>query len=162
MQLEGLIHTFPKHIKLFIAAFVLMLSLGYGMGLFFVSSTNSTYPSGMEENYLGNENDDNAEVMKFKKSEREILTTLHTHILSLSFIFFFLGGLLALTSLPKKLKIFLMIEPFLSILLTFGGIYLMWKGVLWMKYVVMVSGIVMTIVFSIGAGSILFQLMKKE
>lgn len=162
MQLEGLIYTFPKHIKLFIAAFVLMLSIGYGTGLLFVSNTNSTSPSGMEENYLGNENDDNALVMKFKKSEREMLTTLHTHILSLSFIFFFLGGLLALTSIPKKFKAFLMIEPFLSIMLTFGGIYLMWEGLLWMKYVVMISGIVMTLVFIIGAGSILYQLTKKE
>ena len=162
MQIQGLIHTFPKHIKLFIAAFVIVLSIGYTTGLLFVSHTNSINPNGMEENYLGNEKDDNAEIMKFKKSEREMIATLHTHILSLSFIFFFLGGLLALTSLPRKLKSFLMIEPFLSILLTFGGIYLMWKGILWMKYVVMISGIVMTIVFIIGAGSILFQLMKKE
>jgi len=162
MQLEGLIHTFPKQIKIFIAAFVLLLSLGYGTGLLFVSNTNSTYPSGIEENYLGNENATAAKLMKFKKSEREMLATLHTHILSLSFIFFFLGGLLALTSLPRKLKSFLMIEPFLSILLTFGGIYLMWQGLQWMKYVVMISGIVMTIVFVLGVGSILFQLAKKE
>ncbi len=162
MQLHGLLQTFPKHIKLFIAAFVLMLSVGYGTGLLFVGNTNSNNPNGMEENYLGNEDDENAEVMKFKKGEREMLTILHTHILSISFIFFFLGGLIAMTTLPKKLKTFLMIEPFLSIILTFGGIYLLWKGVLWMKYVVMISGIVMTIVFIVGVVSILFQLLKKE
>ena len=32
-----------------------------------------------------------AEVMKFKKSEYEILNILHTHILSISVIFFLLG-----------------------------------------------------------------------
>ncbi len=161
MEFHGLLHTFPKHIKLFIAAFVILLSVGYGSGLLFVGNTNSNNPNGMEENYLGNEEDENAEVMKFKKGEREMLTLLHTHVLSISFIFFFLGGLIALTSLPKKLKSFLMLEPFLSIILTFGGIFLMWKGVLWMKYVVLISGIVMTIVFIISAGMVLFQLMKK-
>ncbi len=161
MQLHGLLQTFPKHIKLFIAAFVLMLSVGYGTGLLFVGNTNSNNPNGMEENYLGNEDDENAEVMKFKKGEREMLTILHTHVLSISFIFFFLGSLVAMTSLPKKLKSFLMIEPFLSILLTFGGIYLLWKGILWMKYVVIISGVVMTAVFIVAVVSILFQLMKK-
>ena len=161
MVLHGLLQTFPKHIKLFIAAFVLMLSIGYGTGLLFVGNTNSNNPKGMEENYLGNEDDENAEVMKFKKGEREMLTILHTHILSISFIFFFLGGLIAMTTLPKKLKTFLMIEPFLSIILTFGGIYFLWKGILWMKYIVMFSGIVMTAVFFIGAISVLFHLTKK-
>ena len=161
MELHGLLQTFPKHIKLFIAVFVIMLTVGYGSGLLFVGNTNSNNPSGMEENYLGNEEDENAEVMKFKKGEREMLTILHTHVISISFIFFFLGGLIAMTSLPKKLKTFLMIEPFLSILLTFGGIYLLWKGMLWMKYIVMLSGIVMTIVFVVSVMSILFQLTKK-
>ncbi len=116
----------------------------------------------MEENYLGNEEDEKATIMKFKKSEREMLTILHSHILSTSFIFFFLGALLALTSLPKKLKSFLMIKPFFSILFTFGGIYFLWKGVLWMKYIVLISEILMTIVFIIGTILLLFQLIKKE
>ncbi len=161
MQLHGLIHTFPKQIKLFIAAFILVLSIGYITGLMFVSETDSNSPNGIEENYLGNEDDEDAKVMKFEKSDREMLTTLHSHILSMSFIFFFLGSILAITSLPKRLKSFLMIEPFVSILLTFGGIYFLWKGVLWMKYVVMISGIVMTCVFIIASISILLQLLKK-
>ena len=162
MQLNGLIHTFPKHIKMFIAAFVIVLSICYCSGLLFVSETNSNTPRGMEENYLGNEEDELAAVMKFKKSEREMLTILHNHILSISFIFFFLGVLLAITSIPKKLKSFLMIEPFISIILTFGGIYFMWKGLIWMKYIVMISGLIMTVVFITSSLLILFQLMKKE
>lgn len=158
MQLYGLIHTFPKQVKIFIAAFVFVLSVGYITGLLFVRQTESVAPDGIEENYLGNEDTEDLSVMKFKKGEREMLTIIHTHILSMSFIFFMLGGLIALTSLPKKLKGFLMIEPFISILLTFGGIYLMWNGVLWMKYVVMISGILMTVVFIIGALAVLQQL----
>lgn len=162
MQLHGLIHTFPKHVKLFIAAFIIVLSIGYITGLMFVNETDSTSPNGIEENYLGNEEDEEAKVMKFEKSDREMLTTLHSHILSMSFIFFLLGSILAITSIPKKLKSFLMVEPFISILLTFGGIYFLWKGVLWMKYIVIISGIVMTGVFLIASISILLQLLKKE
>ncbi|PHS68329.1 MAG: hypothetical protein COB12_00300 [Flavobacterium sp.] len=162
MEIHGLIHTFPKHIKLFIASFVIILSIGYGTGLLFVSATDSNNPNGIEENYLGNEDDEDAAVMRFKKSDREMLTTLHSHILSMSFIFFFMGALMAITSLPKKLKSFLMVEPFISIILTFGGIYLLWSGILWMKYVVMISGIVMTGVFITSVLAILFQLLKTE
>ena len=158
MNLNGRIHTFPKHIKLFIAAFIVVLSIGYITGLLFVRQTESNTPAGIAENYLGNEDQENALVMKFEKGDREMLTILHTHILSISFIFFFLGGLIAVTSLPTKLKSFLMIEPFFSIVFTFGGIYLMWKGILWMKYVVMVSGTIMTGVYFFGAAAVLQQL----
>jgi len=162
MKFHGLIHTFPKHIKIFIAAFVLVLSVGYFTGLMFVNQTDSSNPEGMEVNYLGNEENEDAEVMVFKKGEREMLTILHTHVLSISFIFFLLGGLVSITSLPTKLKSFLMIEPFISIILTFGGIYFLWKDITWMKYVVMISGVVMTIVFIISAGAVLLQLSKKS
>jgi hypothetical protein len=161
MQFNGLIQTFPKYIKIFIAAFVIVLSIGYFTGLLFVNQTNSTNPSGMEVNYLGNEEIEDVEVMVFKKGEREMLTVLHTHILSISFIFFLLGGLVAITSLPTKLKLFLMVEPFISIILTFGGIYFLWKGITWLKYIVMISGSLMTVVFVISATAVLFQLTKK-
>ena len=162
MKLDGLIHTLPSYVKQFVAAFVVVLSIGYFSGLQFVRQTESDRPNGIVENYLGNEDMEDVAVMKFKKGDREMLTILHTHILSISFIFFLLGGLIAITSLPVKLKAFLMIEPFVSILLTFGGIYLLWKGMLWMKWVVMISGTLMTAVFVVGAAAVLIQLLKKQ
>lgn len=161
MQFHGLIHTFPKEIKVFIAAFVVVLSIGYFTGLLFIRNTETNTPQGIEENYLGNEEVEVADVMKFEKGEREMLTIIHTHILSMSFVFFLLGGLVAITSIPKRLKHFLMIEPFISVLVTFGGIYMLWSGMLWMKYVVMISGILMTASFVVGALAVLQQLMKK-
>jgi len=162
MEFNGSIQTFPSGIKVFIASFVLVLSVGFYTGLLFVNETSSSSPAGIEENYLGNEEDDDADVMKFKKSEREMLTIVHTHILSMSFIFFLLGVLVWLTKLPKKLKLFLTVEPFLSIILTFGGIYFLWKGVLWMKYAVIFSGILMTATFTLSALLVLFQLLKRK
>lgn len=158
MVYNGLLTTFPKEIKIFIAAFVLILSAGFFTGLLFVNQTSTTSPAGIQENYLGNEEDENAEVMKFHKGEREMLTIIHTHILSMSFIFFLLGILVWLTKLPKKIKLFLTVEPFVSVILTFGGIYLLWAGVLWMKYIVILSGILMTVTFTVSSLLVLYQL----
>jgi len=161
MQYNGLLLSFPKEIKIFIAAFVVILSIGFFTGLLFVSQTSTTSPDGVVENYNGNEEDEDAEVMKFKKSEREMLTIVHTHILSMSFIFFLLGGLVWLTKLSKKIKLFLTVEPFLSILFTFGGIYFLWTGLLWMKYVVIFSGFLMTATFTVSSIVVLYQLTLK-
>jgi len=161
MQLNGLIYTLPKELKLLIAAFVVVLSVGFYTGLLFVGETSGVEPNGIEEQYIGNEADEAAQVMKFKKSEREMLSIIHTHILSMSFIFFLLGIILITTNLNKKLKIFLLIEPFASVILTFGGLYLLWMGQSWMRYVVMFSGILMTMTFIMSTSIIFVQLCKK-
>ncbi|MCM4168753.1 hypothetical protein KCTC52924_02445 [Arenibacter antarcticus] len=161
MNYNGLLINLPTGIKWFIGAFVLVLSIGFYTGLLFVSQTSSTSSNGLVENYMGNEDDVEAEVMKFKKGDREMLTIIHTHILSMSFIFFLLGILVWITKLPHKLKMFLTIEPLLSVVLTFGGIYLMWSGLLWMKYVVILSGFFMTLTFSVSAILVLYQLFLK-
>jgi hypothetical protein len=160
MQLNGLIHTFPKELKLLIATFVVILSIGFFTGLLFVGETSSADPNGIEEQYLGNETDEDATVMKFKKSEKEMLTLVHGHILSMSIIFFLLGLILSTTKLNKKWKLFLMIEPFISVVLTFGGLYLLWKGLLWTKYIVMFSGTLMTLTFSLSVLIILKQIFS--
>ena len=171
MNYNGLLETFPKEIKFFIGAFVFVLSIGFYTGLLFVSQTSTTSAKGLVENYNGNEEKDDAyfeqeedgetRKMKFKKSGREMLTIVHTHILSMSFIFFLLGGLVWLTRLPKKWKLFLTVEPFLSVVLTFGGIYLLWTGLLWMKYVVIFSGFLMTATYTLSAIIVLYQLISK-
>jgi hypothetical protein len=162
MNYNGLLSTFPKEIRLFIVVFVVILSIGFFTGLLFVKQTEATTPAGVEENYLGNEQDADATIMKFKKGEREMLTIVHTHILSMSFVFFLLGALVWITKFPKKWKLFLTIEPFLSVLLTFGGIYLMWIGITWFKFVVIFSGILMTLTFTFSSCLVLLQCLKRS
>lgn len=161
MQLNGLILTLPKEIKLLIGAFIIVLSIGFYTGLLFVGETSSANPNGIEEQYLGNEYDEDAEVMRFKKSDQEMLTLVHNHILSMSIIFFLVGIIVSITKLNKKLKLFLIVEPFVSVVLTFGGLYLLWSGMLWMKYIVMFSGILMTLTFSASVVVILKQVFQR-
>ena len=161
MVLKGLIYQFPKELKLLIVAFICTLSIGFYSGISFVRSTTNANPTGIEQRYLGNEEDENATKMMFKKSEGEIMTTVHSHILSLSVIFFMVALLLATTDIPQKLKLFLMIEPFFSLVFTFGGIYLLWKDLHFMKYVIIISGFLMTATYTASIFIILKQALKK-
>ena len=148
-----------KEFKYLIATFVIVTSIGFISSIVFVDYSNSTTPDGLVEQYNGNEFiEDDIDIMKFKKSEREILTIIHSHILSMSVIFFLMGFLVCLTSINIKLKLFLAIEPFVSIILTFGGIYLLWLEIIWFKYVVIFSGILMTLSFLLSAFLILKDL----
>jgi hypothetical protein len=162
MQVHGIIHSFPKEIKALIAVFIVILSIGFYSGLTFVNETTAANPDGIESHYNGNEADENATVMQFKKSKREILTLVHNHILSLSIIFFILSLILSTTSINKKLKHFLMFEPFISVVFTFGGIYFLWLDIAWMKYVIMISGMLMTLSYTISVFIIIFELLKSR
>ena len=63
MQLNGLIQTFPKELKLLIGVFIIVLSIGFFTGLLFVGETSSANPDRIEEQYLGNETDEDAMIM---------------------------------------------------------------------------------------------------
>lgn len=154
------LRNFPKSFKQFIAAFVIVLGIGFFTGLLFIGQTESNTPKGVVENYNGNEDLAEVEVMKFKKGEREMLTIIHTHILSLSFIFFLLGILIWGTEISNTWKSILTIEPFVSVLTTFGGIYLIWLDYHYVSYLVIISGVLMTLSFVVGALLVFQNLLK--
>lgn len=143
MDLNGTLGSMSLQFRLFVVCFVVILNVGFFTGFNFVRVTTSMNSQGIEQNYLGNEEDEEAEIMHFKKSEQEVLTLVHNHILSLSLIFFVLGVLTYMTNIRAGLKSFLMFEPLISVVLTFGGIYLLWKGLIWFKYIIMISGMLM-------------------
>lgn len=161
MLRAGYIASFPKELKVLTAFFLITLSIGFYLGLGFVNETTENKSQGIIENYNGNENDVEAETMKFKKSEHEMYNILHTHFLSLSIIFFILGVLTCGTSINSALRKFLMIEPLVSVMLTFGGIYFVWLGFEWMSYIVMLSGILMTVSYTLAVVLVFRELVRK-
>ena len=140
-------------------AFVITLSFGYGTGMYYLTLTSGLQTQSIEENYLGNEADGAAMEMKFKKPEKEVVSIIHSHVISFSLIFLAISGLLLMTSYSTRLKSILVIEPFVSIILTFGGIWLMWQGITWMKYVIIISGTLMNLAFVVMAGLVLLALV---
>lgn len=160
MLQSGFLVDLPKELKWLIFLFLIVLSIGYFMGISFVEHTTDLNSKGIIENYNGNESNEMAETMKFKKSQHEMLNILHTHFLSLSVIFLMMGLLVYGTDLPSVIKKIIMIEPLVSVLITFGGIYLIWIGIEWVSYLVMISGILMTFCYTIGLIAILKSLVK--
>jgi sterol desaturase/sphingolipid hydroxylase (fatty acid hydroxylase superfamily) len=155
-----LIRNAPKPFKFFLFSFLVVLSIGFFTGLTFVNNTQSSTPKGITENYNGNEMLEDLEVIKFKKGAREMLTIIHTHILSISLIFFLLGLLIWGTEINLFWKSFLTIEPFISVLVTFGGIYFIWLEYTFISHIVMISGILMTLSFTLGVILIGLALLK--
>ena len=159
---DNYLQDLPITLKLLVGTFLFVLSIGYFSGLAFVENTTDATQSGIVENYNGNEKNEEAEEMKFKKSGHEMLNIIHTHILSMSIIFFILGGLVYGAKIDRRLKSFLMIEPLISVVVTFGGIYMIWAGVEWMSYVVMLSGGLMTLSFVMSVFFIITTIVKSN
>lgn len=147
-------------LRLCIGIFLVVISIGFFTGLGFVHYTTESSPTGINAHYTGNEEDLTAETMKFRKSGYEMFNLIHTHFLGMGMLFFILAVLVYGCALPIGLKRILMFEPLLSVLLTFGSIYLVWVGCAWATYIVMVSGVLMTMSFVISILLVVRQLFR--
>ena len=147
VDLSGYLHRAPQIVRRAALALLFTLTVGYTVGLRYLYITSDFNATGVEENYLGNEEDEEAEVMKFKMPEAKLLTIIHTHILSYAFIFSLLTILLLISGIHPKIKNFLILEPFILVVLNFGLLYLLWMGCTWLGPVIMITGIILTLSF---------------
>jgi len=146
-------------LRLFLTAFVVVLSLGYAVGVFFVDHTTSVSPSGVGEEFTGSPNPETAPEMKFAKSMHEMYVLIHNHVLSLALVFFAVGGIFYFSSLvPDRFKLFLLVEPLLAIVTTFGGIALVRFVAVEFSWLVIISGISLFACFATMAALILVEL----
>ena len=152
----------PKAIRISLSVFLLALSFGYFSGLDLLKHTTDYKAEGIQENVLGNEFDEEAEELHFKMSERELQGIIHYHVITISMLFALLSFMVYFTSLPLYFKSFLMIEPNVSLVVTFGGLWLMWLGHTWIKYVIMISGILMHLSMIMLIVTLLWQLLIKK
>jgi len=114
-----------RTLRLFLTTLVIVLSLGYFVGLLFVEHTTSMSPAGLSEEFAGSSDLNQVDEMKFAKSSREMFTFIHNHILSISLVFFVVGSIFYFSSLVSdRVKRFLLVEPLVAVVTTFGGIAL--------------------------------------
>lgn len=137
------LHTLPKSLRRALTVFLLVLSFGYVSGLDMLKSTTGFKAKGVEQNVLGNEIDEQLKELYFKMSERELHGIIHSHVVSLAVLFLIFSVMLYLSSYSNGIKNFLMLEPTISLVVTFGGLWLLWSGISWMKYIIMISGALM-------------------
>ncbi len=139
-----------KTLKLFLTTFLLVLTIGYAVGLFFVEHTTAFSQQGIREQFLGNEAAERAETMRYEKSANEMFVFMHNHILSLALMFFTTGGIFYFSSLvSEKMKIVLMLEPLAATLITFAGIALIRYVSPMFSWLVLLSGASLFICYSV-------------
>lgn len=147
------------NIKVLITAFLILLTFGYAIGLLLVEHKTAITPNGISEEYKGTPDESQSNVIKYPRSKNEMYIFLHNHITSLSVIFFIIGIIFYFSSIvSKRLKTFLILEPFISIAITFSGIWLLWETSAVFALVVLVSGILMAISYAIMVSLILYEL----
>ena len=158
------LYQLPRGIKLLLMLTVLNLTAGVGVGLYYVANTTHLSPEGTTEQFRGSAVDNNFDIPeKFPKPISELLTTTHNHIISMTFIFFIIGGIFYFNSIIIGFwKTFFIAEPFFSILATFGGIWLIRFIHPGFAYLVMFSGILMYLSFFLMAGTIIYELSIKK
>ena len=150
------LHQLPAKLKLLLLLTVVNLTVGVGIGLYYVANTTELTPAGTAEHFSGSEIDAEFNIPeKYPKPVSELLTTTHNHILSLTLIFLVIGGIFYFTSSISG-------RPFISILSTFGGIWLIRFVHPAFVYLVIPSGILMYICYFIMAGVLLYELGLKK
>jgi hypothetical protein len=156
-----------KTLKRFLTTFVVVLSFGVIIGLIYLRHTTSLSPTGAVEQISGtNETeltDDFDIPEKYPKTISELLITTHNHIISFAFIFFLLGGIFYFNSIVKGFwKTFLMIEPLISILITFGSIWGMRYLSESFVFLAVISSSLIYLSFFIMTSLIIFELNFKK
>ncbi len=135
------LRLWPSHLRLLAAAFMFVSVAGYAAGLVFMAYNTSGEPQGIVDHYAGNE-----EELQFGKSGAEMLEIVHTHLLGMGLLFFATGGLFAFTDFPRRFRGVVMVDTMLSLLTTFGSLWLIslgWSAAVWILYpssVIMVIG----------------------
>jgi hypothetical protein len=160
------LRTLPPLLRHLLTAFLLVVTFGYTLGVFFVDHSTHLHPDGIAERYLGSEtmgvDTDSATMdaeLQYEKSASEMLNVTHTHMISLALLFLAVGSIFLLTSGPPSwLRATLVLEPFASIVLTFGGMWLLrYHSPAW-SILIAVSGTLMTVCFYVMVGMSLWQL----
>ncbi|MDQ7818436.1 MAG: hypothetical protein RDU14_15520 [Melioribacteraceae bacterium] len=116
-----------KELKTFLAVYLIIIAIGVFIGLIYLSQTTSMTPKGTVERFNGSqtETDEFDLPDSYPKPISELLVSTHNHILGLSFIFFSAGLIFYFNSIVKGIiKTILMVEPLISIIITFGSIWL--------------------------------------
>ncbi|MFN3871958.1 MAG: hypothetical protein ACK4R9_03050 [Ignavibacterium sp.] len=121
------IYQLPIQLKKMIAALLLSLTFGVLIGLGFLYYTTSYSTKGAIERYNGSQVSEEFEIAEnYPKPISEIFITTHNHIIAFTLIFTVIASIFYFSSIVNNsLKTFLLVEPFISIIISFGSLWLM-------------------------------------
>ncbi|MEW6195517.1 MAG: hypothetical protein AB1521_10210 [Bacteroidota bacterium] len=163
------LYLLPKELKSFLLVFVVVILIGTGVGLVYLGTTTSYTPKGTIERFNGsdvpgeNPADDFEIPEQYAKPVSEMLITTHNHIFGLSLAYFAIGIIFYFNSMIRGFwKSFLMVEPLISVVVTFGSIWLIRYIDKNFIYLTIISSTLMFVTFYIMCGVIIIELIFKK
>ncbi|KAA3618578.1 MAG: hypothetical protein DWQ05_06360 [Calditrichaeota bacterium] len=120
------LYLLPSHAKKAIVAFLFLLTSGVLFGLVYLSTTTGMSPTGTAAHYAGDPvtKDELDMHENYAKPLSEMLITTHNHLIGFAYIFALTCGLFYFNSIIEgPLKGFLLVEPFISVLITFLSLW---------------------------------------
>ena len=149
--------------RIFLTFFLATMLIGIFTGLGYVYYTTNMNVTGTIEHYNGSEVLGDEIPEEFPKPIEEMILSTHAHVNSFALISFVLGLIFYFNSLISgALKLLLMVEPFVSILITFSGLWLLrYKSELFV-YIVLVSSFLMYLFWIIMIMVCLYELIVKN
>lgn len=161
------LYQLDKLLKRFLSSFVFVLSVGVLVGLTYLSQTTDYSPQKTIERFNGSQPANKGDILDipetYPKPVSEMLITTHNHIIGFSLIFFSVGIIFYFNSVLKGFwKSFLMIEPLLSTLVTFGSLWGMRYITQDFVYLAALSSTLIYLSYFTMASIILYELIFKK
>ena len=139
------------------------MQLGILIGIGYIYFTTSLNPEGTVEHYNGSEVIDDEIPEEFPKSLESMILNTHAHVNSFAIISLLIGAIFYFNSIiVNKMKLFLLIEPFISIIITFSSMWLMRYIDESFVYILIISSLLMYLCWSIMVLVSFYELIKKN
>lgn len=158
------LYQFPNQLKKMIIALMFSLTFGVLIGLGFLYYTTSFSTKGAVERYNGSQISDEFEIAEnYPKPVSEIFITTHNHIIAFTIIFTIVCSIFYFSSiLNNGWKTFLLIEPFVSVIISFGSLWLMRFVNPNFVYLMAFSSTLIYISYFTMTGLILYEVLFKK
>lgn len=126
----GSARDLPRVWRLTFSAFLVTTWIGVMLGSGFVEHTTRLLPEGIAERYLGTEamgvdieSMPAEREFQSEKSVAELYALTHTHIIGLAVVFLAIAVIFLWTGVLPRWRTVLAVEPFVSLVVTFGGMW---------------------------------------
>ena len=152
-----------KNAKIFLSFFLSTMLIGILTGLGYIYYTTNMSANGTIEHYRGSEvlNDEIPE--EFPKPLEEMILSTHAHVNSFALISLIIGAIFYFNSIISgSLKLILMIEPFISTIITFLSLWLLRYIDDQFVYLVIISSFLMYIFWIIMILICLYDILKNK
>jgi hypothetical protein len=159
MKIPASLREFSPFIRKFIILLIITLDFGYLAGFRMLQNRSQLSLKGVQEQVLGNEDDEDAIEYKYKMTENQLYGVIHSHVLGMAPAFFILGLLFYYTRWPRRWRTSLSAELMISLVTTFGGLWLLWLGLDWAVYIIMLSGTLMHLGFALCSVGVLADVL---